>query len=250
MVVDPVVVAAGGKLSGMGVQGVNLKLAAEPLAAAARALALEPGSELVARVLDAPSGGGRGLLALAGGQVQARLPRGVEAGQTLRLQVVKVDAGSVLIRIRHQGEAEQPGTALAQAAGSLAVTGDGELLRAALSMAGSQPLWLPDGGAAEVAVDPDDGGGADAAPSQTASFVLHSPQLGALEVRLRMTAAGIQAAVVTAPGNAALLAEQALPDLVSRLAQAVGRPAAAAVSERPPGRPAPPRPKGRIDVQA
>jgi hypothetical protein len=232
-------------------QAVNLKLAAEPLQAAARVLALEPGSELVARVLDAPAGGGRGLLALAGGQLPARLPRGVEPGQTLRLQVLRVDGDAVLLRISHAGEGDAAGPALAQAAGSLAVAGDGELLRAALSMAGSQPLWLPDGGAAELAVDPDeDGGGDGAAPSQTASFVLHSPQLGALEVRLRMTAAGIQAAVMTAPGDAARLAEQGLPDLVARLAAAAGRPAAAAVSERPPGRPPPPRPEGRIDVQA
>jgi hypothetical protein len=217
----------------MNVQSVTLKAVAGALGDAARTLALEPGAELVARVVAAPAGGGRGTISLAGALLQARLPAGVEAGQTLKLTVVRLDQTQLLVRIQHQSPAEQMATsALGQAAGQLAVSGNGELLRAALALAGQEPLWLPDGGAADVQVKPD------------------SPDLGAIEVRLRMADGGVRVGVVTAPGEATALAEGALPDLVERLGQATGRPAVAGVSQRPIGRTPPPPPAGRVDVQA
>ncbi len=75
-------------------------------------------------------------------------------------------------------------------------------MRAALALAGGAPLWLPDGRAAEVAVDADDGGdGRDGAEAARASFVLHCPHAGAIEVHLSMDRGGIRAGVVT-PGGA------------------------------------------------
>jgi flagellar hook-length control protein FliK len=140
---------------------------------------------------------------------------------------------------------------LSQAAGQLAVSGDGELLRAALALAGQEPLWLPDGGAANVQVQPDkQPSGGQRGAAVEAAFVLHSPELGAIEVRLRMADGGVRVGVVTAPGVATALAKGALPDLVERLGQATGRPAVAGVSERPIGRRPPAPPAGRVDVQA
>jgi hypothetical protein len=139
---------------------------------------------------------------------------------------------------------------LAQAAGGLAVAGDGELLRAALALAGQQPLWLPDGGAASVQVQPDDAAGGRDGSGGVAAFVLHSPTLGPIEVRIALAPGGVQAGVVTSPGTATELAEAELPALADRLAAATGRPAAVAVSQRPATMPAPPPPAGRVDVQA
>jgi Flagellar hook-length control protein FliK len=236
----------------MNVQSVTLKSVAGALGHAARTLALEPGAELVARVVAAPAGGGRGTISLAGTLLQARLPAGVEAGQTLKLTVVRLDQTQLLVRIQRRSPAEQTtASTLGQAAGQLAVSGDGELLRAAMALAGQEPLWLPDGGAADVQVQADEGsaGGGRGAAGE-AAFVLHSPELGAIEVRLRMADGGVRVGVVTAPGEATALAEGALPDLVERLGQATGRPAVAGVSQRAIGRRPPAPPAGRIDVQA
>jgi len=235
----------------MNMQAVSLKAVAGALGDGARTLALEPGAELVARVVDAPAGGGKGTISLAGALLQARLPAGVERGQTLNLTVVRVDQSQLLVRLRRAESADPAAAAsLAQAAGSLAVSGDGELLRAALAIAGQEPLWLPDGGAAAVQVEPDAAPAGERESSGEAAFVLHSPEHGAIEVRLRLTAGGIRAGIVTAPGEVAALAESALPDLIDRLGSATGRPAAAGVSARPAGRRPPPPPVGRVDVQA
>jgi flagellar hook-length control protein FliK len=234
----------------MNVAALTLTLGAGPLGQAARTRALEPGSQLVARVLAAPEQGGEGAIALAGATVPARLPRGVQPGQTLHLEVVRIDPGQLTVRIRSQHEDAGAPAALARTAGRLAVTGDGDLMRAALALAGEQPLWLPDGGGASVAVDPDDGReGARGGPSGIAAFCLHSPTLGAIEVRLTMARGGVRAGVVTPAGDAAETARAALPELAERLGAATGLPAAVGVNERPADQPEPPPPSGRVDVQ-
>jgi hypothetical protein len=235
----------------MNLGAINLtKLSGRP-AQVARTLALAPGSPLVARVLAAPPQGGRGTIALAGTTVQARLPKGLQAGQTLKLEVVRVEQDQLTVRIRPAGATVSADpAALAQAAGGLAVAGDGELLRAALALAGQQPLWLPDGGAASVQVQPDDAAAGRRGDAGVAAFVLHSPSLGPIEVRIALSPGGVQAGVVTSPGHATELAEAELPALADRLAAATGGPAAVAVSQRPATTPAPAPPAGRVDVQA
>jgi hypothetical protein len=236
----------------MNLQAVSLKAVAGALGDGARTLALEPGAQLVARVVDVPGAGGRGTISLAGALLRARLPAGVERGQTLSLTVVRLDQAQLLVRIRRAGSGDSASVAaMTQAAGRLAVSGDGELLRAALAIAGSDPLWLPDGGAAAVKVEPDSAtDGTQRASAGEASFVLHSPDHGPIEVRLRLAPGAIRAEVVTNPGAVAETAESALSDLIERLADVTGRPAAATVGERPAGRRPPPPPVGRVDVQA
>jgi len=80
------------------------------------------------------------------------LPAGVEAGHTLRMAVVRVEPGQLTMRIVTGHEPATAGaTALAHAAGRLAVSGDGDMMATALALANGRPLWLPDGGAATIA---------------------------------------------------------------------------------------------------
>jgi hypothetical protein len=214
------------------------------LGAEARMLAAEPGAELAARVVEGPNGSGQGLIALAGMRLAARLPAGVRAGDELRLVVVRSSATELVAKVvTEHGETAH----LAEAAGRLALAGDGDAMRAALALAGNAPLWLPDGRAAEVAVDPDAGNGAgEEAGTSRASFVLHCPHAGAIEVHLAMDRGGIRAGVV-APAGTADRAEAAAADLVSALEAATGRPATADVRARPAADPPPRPPAGRID---
>jgi hypothetical protein len=226
---------------------ITLQLAAAE-ARAGGTLRLEPGAPLVARVVAAPTAGGRGLLSLAGHLLEAELPPGLAAGRTLPLRVQRVDAEQLVLRIRpdqgHDGQAAQ------RLAGELAVRADGDLLRAALALSGGT-LWLPGGPAAELAVEPDAGEpGRPSGPAGEAAFVLHDPALGAIEVRLSMVEGAVRAQVTTAAGTLSERAQAALPELVAALGRATGRPAAADVAERPPDDPPPTPPPGAVDVHA
>lgn len=131
-------------------------------------------------------------------------------------------------------------------AGRLALRcdGDGELLRAALGLAGGQ-LWLPGGAAATVTVEPDSGheAGSDEDGGGEAAFTLHCPRHGAVEVRIRLDAGGVRAAVTTPPGSMTDRAAATLPDLVAGLERATGRTGIATVQGRRGSRPARPHPK-------
>ena len=166
--------------------------------AAGRARRLEPGSELVARLVSAPPNGGRGLISLAGMMLEAQLPAGLLPGQKLHLRVVEARPGQLRVRIVTQPPRPEEATeSVTKLAGELAARGDGALLRAALHFADGSPLWLPGGVAAQIHVDPEARGGGRAegparGPAGEAGFILHSPELGAIEVRLRMAEGGVQ----------------------------------------------------------
>src|SRR6476646_1982613 len=149
----------------MNLEQITLKGAAADPASGARPLALALGKELVARVLAAPEGGGRGLISLAGIALEARVPAGLEAGRALRLQVTRADAEEVVVKIVSDAAEHLDGAAAGRVAGELALRGDPDLLRAALALADG-PLWLPGGAAATVTVDPDGHGeGSGSAPA-------------------------------------------------------------------------------------
>jgi hypothetical protein len=235
----------------MQLQQITLKGVTADPASGARPLALAAGKDLVARVVSAPLAGGRGLLSLAGVVLEARVPPGLTAGQVLQLRVTSADEQALVVRIVHDAADQPDEAATARMAGQLALRGDGDLLRVALGLADGT-LWLPGGAAATVTVEPD--AGDDEAPGGSAgseaAFTLHCPSLGAVEVRLRMTAGGVRAGVVTAPGTLTARAQAALPDLVTALERATGRPAAAAVLERPGSTPDPQPPQGAFDGYA
>jgi hypothetical protein len=123
-------------------------------------------------------------------------------------------------------------------AGRLALRGDGELLPAALGLAGDS-LWLPGAAAATVTV----AGG-------EAVLTLHSPHLGAVEVRIRLDASGVRAAVTTPPGLMSERAAATLPDLVAGLELATERSGIASVQPRRGSHPGPTPPEGAYDGYA
>lgn len=183
---------------------------------------LQPGAQVVARVAAAASAGdGRGLLSLAGFLIPARLPPELEAGTRLPLEVAARTAEALVLRVRGEG-AQQPqeqsdGPGSTPLAGALAASGDGELLRAALVLSPSGAFRLPDGSAASVALEDDDGGDRSAS---VARVVVASPALGPVEIRLRLDDAGASAHVVVDPG-AEPFARAAMPDLADRVSRTV-----------------------------
>lgn len=214
---------------------------------------LRDGSEVVVRIVSAQAGGGRGLISLAGRLLEAHLPGGLVAGQRL---AVAVDAHSherVVLRILRQRADTGPEPA-SRLAAELVVSGDPDLLRAALTLAGpSGAVPLPGGGEASAAVDPDeDGDGRDAQAPARASVTLHLPALGAVEIGLALSPAGISATVTTEPGKPADVARAGHAELVAALEHATGRRAIVSVAARGPleARPAPLLPHGWVDVQA
>jgi hypothetical protein len=94
----------------------------------------------------------------------------------------------------------------------------------------------------------------DGAPEQgsggEATFMLHSPLLGAIEVRIRLDAGGVRAAVTTPPGPATERAGATLPDLVAGLERATGRTGMASVQPRRGRQPGPTPPEGAYDGDA
>jgi Flagellar hook-length control protein FliK len=216
---------------------------------------LEPGSDLVARLISAPANGGRGLISLAGMMLEAQLPAGLLPGQKLHLKVVEARPEQLRVRIVTQAAGSDEITdTVTKIAGELAARGDGALLRAAMHFTDGAPLWLPGGVAAQIHIDPEaqgeaDGDGSGGGAAGEAGFVLHSPELGAIEVRLRMAEGAVRATVVTAPGEASRLAAEGLPHLVAALERATGKPAAAVAAPREQ-KAAPPPPEGAFDGYA
>jgi hypothetical protein len=236
----------------MNLEQITLKGATSDPASGARPLALAAGKDLVARVVSAPLGGGRGLISLAGVILEARVPAGLAAGQSLHLRVTRADAEELVVRIVRDDGGRPDQGASARLAGELALRGDGDLLRVALGLADG-PLWLPGGAAATITIEPEDEAEGDAGGGEgggEAAFTLHCPDLGAIEVRLRIGAGGVRAGVVTPPGGLAQRAEAALPDLIAALERATGRPAAAAVLARTGSAPSPAPPGGAFDGYA
>jgi hypothetical protein len=214
---------------------------------------LRDGAEAVVRVVSAPAGGGRGLISLAGRLLEAQLPAGLAAGQRLAVAVDAQSHGRVVLRILRQAAEVGPEPA-ARLAGELVLSGDPDLLRAALALtAASGAVPLPGGGEASAAVDPDEDGDArDAEAPARASVTLHLPALGPVEIGLALTAAGISATVITEPGRPAELARTRQGELAAALEHATGRPAVVCLAARGPldARPAPLLPNGLVDVQA
>jgi len=219
---------------------------------------LTVGSQLIARTVSVPAGGGRGQIAVAGLLLEAELPAGLAAGQRLRLTVARIERSRLVLQIQPEPEdgsgparsEAAAGTtrdpAMARLAGELAVRGDGRLLQAALGLAGGA-LPLPGGGLAEVTIDPDEQADGETNAGQgEARFVLHGPA-GAIEVHLRRGGGTTRATVTAPPGAAAELARSRLDQLIDGLERATGGPAGATVGSRPAAVPPPQPPAGLVD---
>jgi hypothetical protein len=206
-------------------------------------LGLRAGAEAVVRVVQAPQDGGKGLVTLAGRLLEARLPPGLAPGQTVPVKVVDANADQVLLRVRDDAQGPPP-ERTAHAAGALAVSGDPDLVKAAAVLAPPElALPLPNGDALELAVEPDaedEQGGGTGEGGAEAAFVLHSAELGPIEVRLRLEGDTVLARVAV---DAAALAEAqaALPQLSAGLERATGSAPRVGLQARAPEAPAPAR---------
>jgi hypothetical protein len=226
------------------------------LAAAADApeLPLRPGAEVVARIVEAPRDGGRGLVSLAGRLLEARLPANLTAGSTLPLQVVEATPEQVVLRVRDDSQPRTPDH-LGHAAGALAVSGEPQLVRAADVLAPpGLALPLPNGDALELRVDPDETAEQDArggSGGAEAGFVLHSAELGPIEVRVRLDGSTV-GATVSVEERALPEARAALPALTASLARVSGAVPRVSVAARAAGeaKPAPPRVAEGLDAYA
>jgi hypothetical protein len=218
------------------------------LAAAADApeLPLRVGSEVVVRVVQAPQDGGRGLVSLAGRLLEARLPAGVAAGSTLPVKVVDASPEQIVLRVRDDAQPREPDH-LGHAAGALAVSGEPQLVRAADALAPpGLALPLPNGDALELRVDPDETpeerpGGRERGAAE-AGFVLHSAELGPIEVRVRLDGSTVVAGV-SVDERALAEAREALPSLTAALARVSGAVPRVTVAARTPGAEAPAAPR-------
>ena len=179
----------------MDVQQTNAVSISAPQAAAIR---LRLGAEVAARVIEAPGPDGRGLLSLAGAVVRAKLPHGLHAGDRLQLHVAGRDGDQIVLRRvaeEHPSAAGVPSSVVAE----LAQSGDGDQLRAALALAGG-PIPLP--GGRVLTVEPDAGEeseGRERAEEGSVQVVLHTPALGALELRLGLHGGSLSLDVIADP---------------------------------------------------
>ena len=204
----------------------------------AAAIRLRLGAEVAARVVEAAGPDGRGLLSLAGAVVRAKLPPGLHAGQRLRLHVAGQDGDRLVLRRVAEEKPAATGVP-ASVVADLAESGDGEQLRAALALAGG-PIALP--GGRVLTVEPDAGeenAGRERPDEGSVRVVLHTPTLGALELRLDLRGAAL-AVAVTADAAVAPAAEAAVPELRDAVQASTGLAPHVDVVERRGAAPPPP----------
>jgi hypothetical protein len=216
-------------------------------------LRLREGATVVARVLQAAGQDGFGLLSLAGARVRAQLPAQLQAGQRLGLLVAGMVDDKVVLRLLDTNTDNLARRVPASQLADRALRGDGQLLRAAAELADG---LVPLPGDLLLQVDPDDAGEeqAEDGEEQAAALrlVLHSPVLGALELRVALIAGRIGVAVTADPGRAFALAAEEQAALTERLEAVTGLAAAVGVQARrgdPPRRPEPPE-LGEVRVYA
>jgi hypothetical protein len=168
-------------------------------------LRVAPGRALMARVMSADASG-RGSLSIAGAVIEAKLPKGVQAGQELRLTVRDITPERVVLSLSDQAAA-----AAAQA-----------------------PAELPGGGRVRVserdeAAHKPSGGPAG---SHTLSLIYDAPSLGAVDLRFELDPQSLRVTATLAAGTPAQSATDAAGELRDALAEALGRPVAVHVTPR------------------
>lgn len=164
-------------------------------------LTLREGSAVMARV--ASRGEGHGVIVLAGIPLTARLPDGVEAGATLRLQVEEVGPERVVLRIDPQ--AVDPLTAAPPAPPPQARVAVGEPPRRT-------------------------GGGEEGGASVALTF--DSPALGRIDLRIDLAAAGVHVGVEAPAGRAFEAADGGSERLRAILEDTLRRSASVRVTPR------------------
>lgn len=166
----------------------------------APALPLRVGETLGGRIAVSPTG--ERMLMIAGVRIPAQLPADVPAGQALRLQVTESSPDKLVLQI-----VRDPG-----AAPDSAVLAPRDAVQQPAQTAVQNPVLtmpMPTGASARVWVDPDGAGqgdGHDAARAEkarTGSMVVRydSPDLGRVDIVLRLDAERLEATVLAPAGE-------------------------------------------------
>jgi hypothetical protein len=178
-------------------------------------LTLTPGRALMARVVDAPPGGGRGSVAIAGFLVDAELPDGLQAGADLRLVVRDLDAQRVTLQITPQAHsAPAPETPVPASPGAVPLPGEMTLR------------------VADDAENPAPGGGGNQPGRHALALSLDTGALGTLDLRFTLDPATLSVTVALAPGPGLDRARAATGELRDAIVAQTGRPASVAVISR------------------
>jgi hypothetical protein len=167
-------------------------------------LRIAPGRALMARVVQV-DGAGRGTLSLAGAVLEATLPKGVHAGQELRLVVREVSADRVLLAVQSDQAAVAPPPV------AVALPGGGTL------HVGERDTPAPGGSAPEL---------------HTLTLRYDAPALGAVDLHFRLDAATLEVGVTVGQGEPVTTAEAAAESLRGALGDAVERAVTVTVKGR------------------
>jgi hypothetical protein len=183
--------------------------------AAGPGLTLTPGRGVMARVVVAEAGG-RGVLNIAGVPIEAQLPAGVQAGESLRLIVRSLDEHRVVLGLPH----ESPG--------------DGQ---AAAPPPAAQPeIPLPGGARLRLREEHEDPGGAPqttrAPGSATLSLRYDAPSLGALDLSFSLDAGSLRLQIAAGAGAGYTFTREHADALAQKLEQSLGRNASVVVVPR------------------
>jgi hypothetical protein len=167
-------------------------------------LRVAPGRGLMARVMSADASGS-GSLSIAGVLIDAKLPKGVQAGQELRLTVRDVTPERVVLSLSDQ----------------------------AAAMTAQVPAELPGGGRVRVSERDASAQGAGAGTSRhSLALVYDAPALGAVDLRFDLDPQSLRISVTLAAGEPADQAQVHAGELQDVLAEALGRPVAVQVTPR------------------
>ena len=169
-------------------------------------LRIAPGRALMARVVSADVTG-RGSLSIAGILIDAKLPKGVQAGQELRLTVRDVSPERVVLGLSDQTAPPPPPLAAAP---------------------------LPGGGSVQV-TERDTGGssgGGAAADRHALALVYNAPALGPVDLRFELDRQSLRLSAMVAAGESVQRAEVASGALRDALSEALERPVNVEISAR------------------
>jgi hypothetical protein len=170
-------------------------------------LRIAPGRAFMARVVTA-NAGGRGSLSIAGALIDAELPKGVQAGQELRLTVRHVSPERVVLSLSDQSTPAPP-TAVPAAP-------------------------MPGGGTVQVRErDSGAAGRGGATPDRhSLALVYDAPTLGPVDLRFELDPETLRLSATFAAGEPVQQAEGAAGALRDALSDALGRPVNVEISPR------------------
>jgi hypothetical protein len=172
-------------------------------------LRVAPGRGLMARVVSADQLG-RGTLSIAGALIEAKLPKGVQAGQELRLTVRQVSAERVVL-----GLSDQAGAIAAPTPPAAELPGGGTV-RLSERDGGSDPA---------TATTP----GGD---RHTLALVYEAPTLGAIDLRFELDPPSLRLTAVLGAGEPVARAQDAAGELRDALGQALGQAVTVEITAR------------------